>query len=145
MRRILRAIITNLFVFAPLFLFTSSAVATLQQEAPAVVIDLHCHQEDFPNFWAALRAMQLQKGELKIDADLALADVYPFPGEPKGNLRIEPNRRPYDPATQREFLDNCLLALLREHVRPVLDKALLLLVKQTDLRNEDRQPAADDE
>jgi hypothetical protein len=92
----------------------SVSLGDLKREAPALVVDSHCKQELYPGLWKALREMSLKDGRVIIDADLAIAEI--------------------PSAAHGEFLDSCLLPLLREHVRPVLDQAIQQVVQRFDQR-----------
>ena len=114
--------------------YFASATEDLRQAAPAVVIDYHCHREDYPHFWQALRELKVKNGHIVIDADLALADVLNYPGQ-----RRLKRPREVSPQAHEYFMDTCLLPLLREHVRPSIDEALHLVVLQSDQRREQKK------
>jgi hypothetical protein len=118
----MKAVMHKFLMIISLFLAADAMAAdTLKQVAPGVVINIHCLQKSYPNFWRALQSVQLKKGRVTINADLALSDVQP------------------EARSMRDFRDKCLIALLQEHLRPTLDEALHILILQSDQRIEDRK------
>lgn len=110
----------NLLVAMSLILLAgvdpANAVPSLKQVAPGVVIDVHCKQTSYPHFWQALERLQVKQGRVAINATLALSDVEP------------------EVQSLTNFRDECLIALMHEHVRPTLDEALHILIKLSDER-----------
>lgn len=109
----------------------AAAAPELKAVAPGIVVDSHCQRETYPQFWRALLAMKGHGKRALIDADLAMADVMPMSGQ-KGvatEVNVQPNK-----LVQDEFLENCVLALLREHVREPIDQAMLQIVERMDQR-----------
>jgi hypothetical protein len=98
------------------------AHADLKKEAPGLVVDYYCHHEEYPHLWQALRTMTLKNDKVVINAKLALQDV--------------------DAGQREPFLDNCLLPVLREHVRPTLDEAIHLVIKEADRQTKIEQEIA---
>lgn len=109
----------------------AEATPSLKTVAPGLVVDSHCPRELYPHFWQALLELKKRSAQVEINLDLALADVFPS---------RENSQNPYSAEAQTRFLDHCVLALLREHLRTPLDQALIQIVERVNLRQTNSDP-----